>query len=61
MNDQELIQRYIRWCANNDFNQTKMGELVGRTKQWASWIVNGHTKRLKFTTRNRIKSILGIQ
>jgi len=59
--DHDLIKKYIDWCEANNFTQTKMGELAGRTKQWASWLVNGHISKLQFKTRGRIKSILGIQ
>jgi len=59
--DIELIRKFITWCADNDFNQSKMAELAKRSRQWASLIVRGEITTLSFDTRNRIRNILGIQ
>lgn len=59
--DKQLIQKFIRWCTDNDFNQSRMGEIVGRTRAWASLLVKEEITSLSFDTRNRIKRILGIQ
>ena len=59
--DIELINRFISWCIDRDFNQSDMARVLKRTKQWASLLVHGKINRLQFDTRNRIKSILGIQ
>jgi len=61
ISDKELIGKFIAWCADNDFNQSRMGEVVKRTKQWASLLVKNRITTLSFDTRNRIKNILGIQ
>ena len=57
--DAEIIQAYILHCAQKRMTLAKMGRAIGRTKGWASAIVNGRTKRLMFSTRNRILEYLG--
>ena len=57
--DFRLIQIYILNCAKKRMTLEKMGQNVGRTKSWASALVNGRITRLQFCTRNRILEYLG--
>jgi hypothetical protein len=57
--DKDLIQRFISWAIKRELTQTQMATLANRTKGWASLIVRGKIKILKFETRNRIKNLLG--
>ena len=61
LGDTLLIKFYTSYCIENDFNQSRMAREVGMSKGWASLLVNGKIKSLRFDTRNRIKAILGIQ
>lgn len=58
-NDKKLIQRYIRKCSKSRMTLGEMGQAVGRTKGWASLLVNGQIGQLRFATRNRILEYLG--
>jgi hypothetical protein len=57
--DAKLIQKYIHRCARSRMTLERMASAVGRTKGWASLIVNGKITRLQFGTRNRIREFLG--
>lgn len=57
--DIRLIQTYILNCARKRMTLEKMGQCVGRTKAWASAVVNGRITRLQFGTRNRILEYMG--
>jgi len=59
--DIRLINIFVNWCIANDMNQSEIAKKVGRTRGWASLLVNGKISHLQFTTRNRIKHVLGIQ
>ena len=59
--DNLLIKWFIDYCIDQNLNQSRMAELVDMSRGWASMLVNGQIKRLRFDTRNRIKGILGIQ
>jgi len=61
INDELLIKWYIDYCVAQDLNQSKIAKMVSMSRSWASMLVNGHIKKLRFDTRNRIKAILGIQ
>lgn len=58
-NDTEIIRKYIRACAKARMTLPQMADAVGRTKGWASLIINGKITRLQFGTRNRILEYLG--
>ena len=58
-NDIKLIQEYVHKCARSRMTLERMALAVGRTKRWASLIVNGKITRLQFGTRNRIREFLG--
>jgi len=57
--DIEIIRIFIRRCAKEHKTLKEMGEAVGRTKQWASRLVQGKIKSLRFTTRSMILEYLG--
>jgi len=61
ISDTLLIRWYIDFCIERNFNQSKMAELMNMSRSWASMLVNDQISSLRFDTRNRIKSILGIQ
>ena len=61
INDNLLIKWFVEFCIENDFNQSRMAKEIDMSRGWASLLVNGKIKSLRFDTRNRIKSILGIQ
>ena len=58
-NDKELIGRFVKTCARQRMTLEDMGRAVGRTKGWASMIINGKVKTLRFCTRNRVLEFLG--
>lgn len=58
--DNLLIKWYIDYCVEKDFNQSEMARKVGMSRAWASMLVNGQIKSLRFDTRNRIKTLLGV-
>ena len=58
-NDKQLIDRYVKMCARSRMTLEDMGRAVGRTKAWASAVVNRKTTRLQFATRNRILEYMG--
>jgi len=60
MTDKMLIKWFIDYAIESGWNQSKMAKVVGRTRSWASDLVNGNIRSLNFDTRHRIKSILGI-
>jgi predicted XRE-type DNA-binding protein len=55
-----LIQKFILWCKDRGFNQTRIALIAGRTRGWASLLVNGKIKTLNFDTRTTIEKILGV-
>lgn len=57
--DRELIDRFTAACAKKRMTLEQMGAAVSRSKNWASQIVNGKTKQLRFQTRNLIREFLG--
>lgn len=59
--DTLLIRWFIDFCIEKDFNQSRMAKEVGMSRSWASMLINGQIKSLRFDTRNRIKNLLGIQ
>lgn len=59
--DGELIKKFIEWCISKDFNQNKIALIVGKTKGWASLLINGKIHRLQFDTKNQIKKLIGEQ
>jgi succinate dehydrogenase/fumarate reductase flavoprotein subunit len=58
-NDAELIERFIKRCAQKHMTLEKMGGTIGRTKGWASLLVKGKITRLWFCTRSRILEYMG--
>jgi DNA-binding Xre family transcriptional regulator len=56
--DKELIARFVAVCSRKRMTLDDMAASVSRSKNWASLIVNGKTKRLKFQTRNLIREFL---
>ena len=56
--DQKLILRFIARCSREHLTLEMAGKRVGRSKGWASLIVNGKIKRLKFQTKNLILDFL---
>ena len=58
-NDLKLIRAYILRCSKKRMTLKQMGKAVGRSKAWASKLVNGKTRNLQFGTRNRILEYLG--
>ena len=61
LTDVSLIEAYLKFCADRGLNLEQTGLMVKKTKSWASLLANGKIKKLRFTTRNSIKQILGIQ
>lgn len=57
--DAALIGRYVEHAARKGWNVEMTGKKAGRSKGWASRLINGGIGSLKFTTRNRIRIILG--
>ena len=57
--DIELIQRLISECSRRHMTLEQMAVAVGRSKGWASTIVNGKTRSLKFSTRSLVMKFLG--
>ena len=58
--DTLLIKWYIDYAIEQRWNQSKIASSVGRSRSWASDLVNGKIGGLNFDTRYRIKSILGL-
>jgi hypothetical protein len=58
-NDTKIIQAYVLHCSKKRMTLEKMGQAVGRSKGWASAIVNGKIGQLQFGTRNRILEYMG--
>ena len=58
--DDLIIKWFIDFAISRDWNQSRMAKAVGRTRGWASLLVQGKITTLNFDTRNRIKSILGM-
>ena len=58
-NDIEIIQEFVNKCLHEHLTLQEMGKLVGRTSQWASTLVNGKTKKLRFKTKGLILEKLG--
>ena len=56
--DIELIKEFIGWAAQRGLTLEEMARTVKRTKGWASAIIRGQIKELKFSTRCRIESVL---
>jgi len=57
--DKPLIEKFILICSMKRMTLKEMSNAVGRSKNWASLLVNGKTLRLRFSTRNRILEYLG--
>lgn len=58
MSDKQIIERFLRLCAEKDWTQAEASEAVGLTQGWASMIYRGAISRLSFRTRNRILGLL---
>ena len=59
MSDKSLIQEYIEWCKDRGINQSAMGIMANKSKQWASLLVMGKITRLHFDTRTQIERVMG--
>lgn len=57
--DKQLIERFTSECARRGFTLEEMGAAIGRTKGWASQLVNGKTKRPGWRTQNEMRRFLG--
>lgn len=56
--DAALIERFVKSCADRDMTLLQMAESIGKTKTWASLLVRGKVKTLKWQTANRIARYL---
>lgn len=57
--DRGLVKRFVTECARRGFTLAEMGAAVGKTRAWASLIINGRIKRGHWRTRNLMKQFLG--
>lgn len=57
--DQEIIRRFIEKVSRNHLTVEQAASKVGRSKGWASLLINGKIRSLKFQTRNLIIDYLG--
>jgi len=56
--DEDLVGRFVAYCADRDMTLQQMGDSVNKTKAWASLIVNNKIGSLKWQTANRIRRLL---
>jgi len=56
--DEDLVGRFVAYCADQDMTLQQMGDSVNKTKAWASLIVNNKIGSLKWQTANRIRRLL---
>lgn len=57
--DYEMVKRFIEECARLGLSVEEMGARVGRSKGWASMLINGKISRPHWRTRNLISRFLG--
>lgn len=57
--DIATIKRYIALCKRRGMTLNAMAAEMGKTGGWASLLVNGKIRGLKWSTRNRMNEILG--
>lgn len=57
--DRLMVKRFVNKCISLDMNLEQMGAAVGRTRGWASQLINERIKNPRWRTRNRIARFLG--
>jgi plasmid maintenance system antidote protein VapI len=57
--DTGLIREFILRCSRSHMTLNEMARTVGRSRGWASLLINGKITRLQFGTRSRLQKFLG--
>lgn len=56
--DREIIERFLRVCIREEWNQEQAAQAVGLSQGWVSMIYRGAIDRLSMRTRSRITNYL---
>jgi len=56
--DLELIEEFVDWAGRAGLSVTGIAEITGLSLGWASRLVRGRYKSLRFQTRIKIREIL---
>jgi len=59
LGDRDIINRFIEKCSREHLTMEGAAKKVYRSKGWASLLINGKIKKLRFQTRNLILDFLG--